>query len=136
VLRRQDAWAYTPEHRALLTRAHLDSREGRVREISEDGLKRLGSSGLARGYRSLDLTDTFLETFASNDFTASDRVASLKALRLLDNDEHHPSLRVHKLEGDREGSWTASASGVLRLAFQRIEGGRKRLLTCSKHYDR
>lgn len=87
-------------------------------------------------YRTLDFTATFLETFASRDFTAADRRAILKALRLLDNDEKHPSLRVHKLEGDREGSWAASASASLRLTFERHEGGRMRLLTCSKHYDR
>lgn len=87
-------------------------------------------------YGSLDFTDTFLESFASRDFTASDRKAFLKALKLLDENEKHSSLRVHKLEGDREGSWVASASGALRLTFERLEGGRKRLLTCSKHYDR
>jgi AbrB family looped-hinge helix DNA binding protein len=43
VLRRGDAWAYTPEHRDLLARAHADSREGRVRELSEADLERLGS---------------------------------------------------------------------------------------------
>ena len=89
-----------------------------------------------RGYGSLDFTETFLLTFASKDFTASERAAFLKALRLLDNNERHPSLRVHKLEGDREGSWSASASNVLRFTFERLEGGGKRLLTCSRHYDR
>jgi len=87
-------------------------------------------------YKSLDFTDTFLETFASKDFSAADRRQLLRALRLLDENEQHPSLRVHKLEGDREGSWSASASGVLRLTFERHPGGRKRLLTCSRHYDR
>ncbi|MHB1772060.1 MAG: AbrB/MazE/SpoVT family DNA-binding domain-containing protein [Acidimicrobiales bacterium] len=43
VLRREDAWAYTPEHRDLLARAHGDSLAGRVRKVSEDELKRLGS---------------------------------------------------------------------------------------------
>jgi len=42
VLRREDAWAYTPEHRALLDRAHADSREGRIRTLSEDDLAQLG----------------------------------------------------------------------------------------------
>lgn len=41
VLRREDAWAYTPKHRKLLARAHRDSREGRVRSLSEDELARL-----------------------------------------------------------------------------------------------
>lgn len=77
-----------------------------------------------------------VSTFAGKDFTASERKALLKALRLLDEDERHPSLRVHQLRGDREGSWSASASGVLRLTFERLPEGRKRMLTCSKHYDR
>jgi bifunctional DNA-binding transcriptional regulator/antitoxin component of YhaV-PrlF toxin-antitoxin module len=42
VLRREDAWAYTPEHRSLLDRAHADSREGRVRSLDEDELATLG----------------------------------------------------------------------------------------------
>jgi AbrB family looped-hinge helix DNA binding protein len=41
VLRREDAWAYTPEHRALLARAHADSREGRLQRLTEDELARL-----------------------------------------------------------------------------------------------
>jgi AbrB family looped-hinge helix DNA binding protein len=41
LLRREDAWAYTPEHRALLARAHADSREGRVQQLTEDQLARL-----------------------------------------------------------------------------------------------
>ncbi len=91
---------------------------------------------MADGYRSLDFTATFLETFAARDFTAKDRAAILKALRLLDENEQHPSLRIHKLTGDRDGSWSASATGSLRLTFQRMEAGRKRMLTVSKHYDR
>lgn len=38
VLRRADAWAYTPEHRELLGRAHADSRAGRVRTMTEQEL--------------------------------------------------------------------------------------------------
>jgi AbrB family looped-hinge helix DNA binding protein len=38
ILPREDAWAYTAEHRELLHRAHADSHEGRVRELSEDDL--------------------------------------------------------------------------------------------------
>ncbi|MDA8262194.1 MAG: type II toxin-antitoxin system mRNA interferase toxin, RelE/StbE family [Actinomycetota bacterium] len=91
---------------------------------------------MADSYRSLDFTATFLEAFAARDFTATERAALLKALRLLDENERHPSLRTHKLTGDREGSWSASATGALRLTFERLEGGRKRMLTVSKHYDR
>lgn len=88
------------------------------------------------GYRTLDITATFLEAFASRDLGASDRAAILKALRLLDGNERHPSLRVHQLHGDREGSWSVSASDVLRLTFERLPDGGKRMLTCSRHYDR
>jgi mRNA-degrading endonuclease YafQ of YafQ-DinJ toxin-antitoxin module len=91
---------------------------------------------VAAGYQFIDFTETFLRSFASKDLTAADRAAILKALRLLDENEKHSSLRVHKLEGDKEGSWSASASMVLRMTFERLDGGHKRMLTCSKHYDR
>ena len=42
VLRREDAWAYTPEHRKRLARAHEDSRKGRVRQLTEEELAKLG----------------------------------------------------------------------------------------------
>ncbi|MGH2379265.1 MAG: hypothetical protein ACRDGT_12425 [Candidatus Limnocylindria bacterium] len=67
-------------------------------------------------------------------FGASDQRRFLKALRLLDENEKHPSLRVHELSGDLAGTWSASASDELRLLFIRTEGGRKTLLTCTRHY--
>lgn len=90
---------------------------------------------MSEPYRTLDFTDTFLQTFADKKFSAAERRAFLQALRLLDEDERHPSLRVHQLRGDREGSWSVSASRSLRMTFERQTGGRKRLLTCSRHYD-
>jgi hypothetical protein len=87
-------------------------------------------------YKSLDFTETFLETFGSKDLTAADRRLIRKALRLLDTDEKHPSLRVHQLQGDLTGLWSASASDVLRLTFVRTGQGRKTLVSCSRHYDR
>lgn len=89
---------------------------------------------MSEAYRTLDFTDTFLQTFSGKEFSAADRRAFLHALRLLDEDERHPSLRVHHLRGDREGSWSASASRSLRMTFERLDGGRKRMLTCSRHY--
>jgi bifunctional DNA-binding transcriptional regulator/antitoxin component of YhaV-PrlF toxin-antitoxin module len=38
---RDDAWAYTPEHRHLLARAREDAARGRVREMSERELRDL-----------------------------------------------------------------------------------------------
>jgi mRNA-degrading endonuclease YafQ of YafQ-DinJ toxin-antitoxin module len=87
-------------------------------------------------FQSLDFTDTFLETFGSKNFTAAERKAIRKALRLLDTDERHPSLRVHQLQGDLTGLWSASASDVLRLTFVRTAQGRKTMVSCTRHYDR
>ena len=91
---------------------------------------------MAKPFRTLDFTDEFLETFGSKDFTAAERKAIRKALRLLDTDERHPSLRVHQLQGDLAGLWSASASEVLRLTFVRTAQGRKTLVRCTRHYDR
>ena len=89
-----------------------------------------------RPYGTIDFTETFLGSFASRDFSPTDRRLFLKALRLLDEDERHPSLRVHKLVGDRQGSWSVSAWKDLRMTFERLPGGRRRMLTCSRHYVR
>jgi bifunctional DNA-binding transcriptional regulator/antitoxin component of YhaV-PrlF toxin-antitoxin module len=43
VLAREDAWAYTPEHRDLLERAHRDSRDGRVRQFTEEELSEMAA---------------------------------------------------------------------------------------------
>ena len=58
----------------------------------------------------------------------------MRALRLLDENEKHPSLRVHQLTGILAGTWSASASDELRLLFARLEGGRKVLIRCTRHY--
>jgi mRNA-degrading endonuclease YafQ of YafQ-DinJ toxin-antitoxin module len=101
----------------------------RARRVRPDDVSR-------RPYRSIDFTETFLATCSSRDFTPAQRRLFLKALRLLDDDERHPSLRVHPLRGDREGSWSASASRDLRMTFERLPDGHRRMLTCSRHYDR
>ena len=85
-------------------------------------------------YQTLSFTETFLETFIGKDFTGNERKRLLKALRLLEENERHPSLRVHELRGDLTGVWSASASKELWVTFERISDGRKRLLTCSHHY--
>jgi hypothetical protein len=88
------------------------------------------------GYRTLVMTPDFLEALVNGGFGVADQRRILRALRLLDADEQHPSLRVHKLEGKLSGRWSASASDELRITFQRLEGGRKRLIDCSRHYRR
>lgn len=50
-------------------------------------------------YRTLEFTDEFLTAFAGRDFTSSDRRALIRALRLLDDSERHPSLRYIEWPG-------------------------------------
>ena len=40
--RDEDGWACTPAHRDLLAQAHQESREGRVRRVTEEDLARPG----------------------------------------------------------------------------------------------
>jgi mRNA-degrading endonuclease YafQ of YafQ-DinJ toxin-antitoxin module len=87
-------------------------------------------------FAALEFSPTFFRSFASEDFSTADRNQFLKALILLDQNEKHPSLRVHALEGNLDGLWSASASSSLRMTFTRLDGGRKLMLTCSRHYDR
>lgn len=71
----------------------------------------------------------------------SSSIASLPSLLptnaasgVLDADETTPSLHVHQLKGQQAGLWTAYASKSLRITFERLEGGRKRLIEASQHY--
>jgi mRNA-degrading endonuclease YafQ of YafQ-DinJ toxin-antitoxin module len=86
------------------------------------------------GYNTLEFTPSFLESLSSRRFTAADQAAVLRALRLLDTNDRHPSLRVHELQGRQRSVWSASASRSLRLHFLRMEDGRKRLLLVTKLY--
>jgi len=87
-------------------------------------------------YRTLDFTDRFFESLFAGGFSGADQRRFVRALRLLDIDERHPSLRVHQLQGTEAGVWSASASDSLRITFERLDGGRKRLLECSRHCQR
>ena len=87
-------------------------------------------------YRGLDFTETFLGSLAdSRRFSRAERSLFLKALRLLDTDERHRSLRVHQLSADLAGVWSVSASESLRMTFLRSAGGRKTMLSCTHHYE-
>jgi plasmid maintenance system killer protein len=85
-------------------------------------------------YPSLEFTDRFLTSLYGGRFSASEASRILRALHLLDADERHPSLRVHPLERDRAGEWSASVSDELRITFKRLDGGRKRILSITRHY--
>lgn len=85
-------------------------------------------------YQTLGFTPTFLETLCSKSFSQSERKRFLDAVKLLDTNEKHPSLRVHALEEDLAGQWSASASKSLRMTFVRLGAGQKLMLTCSHHY--
>jgi addiction module RelE/StbE family toxin len=43
------------------------------------------------------------------------------ALELLSEDTLHPKLKTHKLKGDFEGSWAASAGYDLRIVFEIVD---------------
>jgi addiction module RelE/StbE family toxin len=43
------------------------------------------------------------------------------ALELLSDDLLHPKLKAHKLTGELEGSWAASAGYDLRIVFEMVE---------------
>lgn len=80
-------------------------------------------------------TIDFLRSLWEEKFSAQERKQLLNALELLDTNEKHPSLRVHQLHGDKEGQWSASASRSLRITFERMSDGRKRMVECSRHYN-
>jgi mRNA-degrading endonuclease YafQ of YafQ-DinJ toxin-antitoxin module len=86
-------------------------------------------------YRTLLFTEQFLEMLLSKEFNHGERRQFLKALRLLDTNEKHHSLRAHELTHDLAGKWSASASKSLRMTFTREAEGKKRMLTCSHHYE-
>jgi len=82
------------------------------------------------------------ETFVfTTEFTESltklshaDQRRVFTAVRQLDIDEKTRSLYVHQLKGQQAGTWAVYASKSLRITFERLEGGRKRLLEASHHY--
>jgi hypothetical protein len=82
----------------------------------------------------LEFTPEFFEDYAARRFNAADRRAILRSLELLSENERHPSLRVHQLEGQSREVWSASASRSIRMTFLRLARGRKLLLTCTRHY--
>ena len=87
-------------------------------------------------YTSLIVTSEFIESYGAKGFSYAERQRFVRALRLLDSNEQHPSLRVHPLRGDQAGVWSASASDELRMTFERLTEGKKRLIACSRHYQR
>ncbi len=81
---------------------------------------------------SLVWTTEFLDSLEK--LSPRDEARVFRALRVLDEDERHPSLNVHLLKGKAAGLWSAYASKSLRITFERLEGGNKRLLEASHHY--
>lgn len=89
-----------------------------------------------RPFRSLEFAGTFLASLLDPGFSVAERRRFVRALALLAANERHPFLRVHQLRGKLSGVWSASASDELRITSRRLDGGRKLLLTCSRHYRR
>ena len=83
-------------------------------------------------YATLLFTSEFVESLEK--LSPADIRRVRHALGLLDENDRHPSLNVHPLKGQQAGLWTAYASKSLRITFERMEGGRKRLMEASHHY--
>ena len=83
-------------------------------------------------YLALLFTSGFMESLER--FSPADRRRVRHALDLLEANERHPSLNIHPLSGKRIGEWTVYASKSLRITFERLDDGRKRLLEVSQHY--
>ena len=85
-------------------------------------------------YATLVFTSEFMDDLVTTKFSETDQQRIVRALKLLDMNEQHPSLRVHQLKGNLDHVWSVSASTVLRITFERLDGGKKRLLRCTRHY--
>lgn len=66
----------------------------------------------------LERSDRYLRSYRK--LTADEKERVRKALRLLQGDMRHPSLRVKRLQGTT-GIWSARASDELRFTFEVIE---------------
>jgi hypothetical protein len=86
-------------------------------------------------YATIILTTDFVDSYGGQEFSAAERQRFARALRLLDSNEQHPSLRVHQLKGKQSGVWSAAASDELRITFERRPDGKKIILRCSRHYQ-
>jgi mRNA-degrading endonuclease YafQ of YafQ-DinJ toxin-antitoxin module len=84
------------------------------------------------GYRTLRFTPRFVSDLIGLSRTEQKQIA--KSIKALDDHETTPALRVHELQGQLQGIWSASASKSLRITFVRLDGGYKLLLTVDHHY--
>ena len=87
---------------------------------------------MAEGYRTLRFTPRFVSDLINLSRTEQKQIA--KSIKVLDDNEKAPSLRVHELQGQLQGIWSASTSKSLRITFVRLDGGYKLLLTVDHHY--
>ena len=83
------------------------------------------------GYRTLRFTPSFVSDLIGLPRTEQKQIA--KSIKVLDDNEKTPSLRVHELQGQLQGIWSASASKSLRITFARLDAGYKLLLTVDHH---
>ncbi len=87
---------------------------------------------MSEGYRTLRFIPRFVDDLIALSRTEQKQTA--RSLKALDANEKTPSLRVHELQGQLKGIWSASASKSLRITFARLDGGLKLLLTVDHHY--
>ncbi len=76
-------------------------------------------------YAALIITSEFIESYGAREFSYAERQRFRRALQMLDTNERHPSRRIHQLQGDQTGIWSASASDELRITFERLPNGKK-----------
>lgn len=57
-----------------------------------------------------------------------------KQIKLFENNENHPSLRVHKLHGEFEGYWSLSINRSIRIIYY-IENGMVYLVNIGTHNE-
>lgn len=87
---------------------------------------------MSEGYRTLRFTPRFVTDLITLPRNEQKQIA--KSIKALNENEKTPSLRVHELQGQLQGIWSASASKSLRITFVRLDGGYKLLLTVDHHY--
>ncbi len=63
-----------------------------------------------RGYQTLEFTPGFWQGVTR--VSPADQRRVLRALEQLDADERTPSLQVHELQGQDQGTWTAYATST------------------------
>lgn len=85
---------------------------------------------MAVKFKGIERTDPFLQDYGKLPREIQSRVD--KAIQMLFENLHHPSLRAKKIQG-AYGIWEARVTDAYRLTFEIIEGGILRLRRAGPH---